>query len=72
MFGFFFKFSFLNRFILTALSFSIAVQVDAQQPSDALVVWSSDEGIQRLSRSRAKVDFFPLANHFESQNNKIY
>ena len=33
--------------------------------------WSSDLGIGRLERSKAKVDFFPLANHFESQTNKF-
>lgn len=34
--------------------------------------WSSDEGVRRLERSKHKVDFFPLANHFESQINKVY
>ncbi len=34
--------------------------------------WSSPEGIRRLERSHAKADFFRLANHFESQKNKVF
>ncbi len=34
--------------------------------------WSSEDGIQWFSDSSYKTDFFKLANHFESQNNKIY
>lgn len=37
-----------------------------------LIDWGSPEGIQRLERSQYKQDFFPLANHFESQKNTIY
>ncbi|MCD6034792.1 MAG: hypothetical protein K0R63_533 [Rickettsiales bacterium] len=37
-----------------------------------LVKWESPEGIKRLERSEAKADFFVLANHFESQENKVY
>ncbi|MBL4794601.1 MAG: hypothetical protein JKY24_03625 [Pseudomonadales bacterium] len=40
--------------------------------ANILVEWGSDEGVLRLSRSKAKVDFFPLANNFESQTNKVY
>lgn len=40
--------------------------------ANILVEWGSDEGMLRLSRSKAKVDFFPLANNFESQTNKVY
>lgn len=38
----------------------------------SLVNIDSAEGIRRLNRSDAKVDFFPLANHFESQQNKVF
>jgi hypothetical protein len=51
-------------FIITAIS----------TPSWAadLVSFESAEGMKRLERSQAKVDFFPLANHFESQQNKVF
>ena len=38
----------------------------------ALVEWSSAESVERLSRSSHKVDFFPLTNHFTSQDNSIF
>ncbi len=34
--------------------------------------WGSSEGIRRLEQSSYKIDFFKLANHFESQHNKIF
>jgi len=37
-----------------------------------LIKWGSDEGVRRLESSKYKVDFFPLANNFESQTNKIF
>lgn len=37
-----------------------------------LIGWGSPEGIKRLERSQAKIDFFPLANHFESQENGLF
>jgi len=37
-----------------------------------LVYFDSPEGMKRLEQSQAKVDFFPLANHFESQQNKVF
>ena len=42
------------------------------QHSVALVEWSSGESVERLARSSHKVDFFPLSNHFVSQDNKIF
>ena len=38
----------------------------------ALVEWSSGESLERLSRSSHKADFFPLSNHFISQDNSIF
>lgn len=35
--------------------------------SATLVEFGSEEGIQRLERSKAKADFFRLANHYQSQ-----
>jgi hypothetical protein len=49
------------------LAWVVAVTASAK-PLD----WSSAEGISRLERSKHKVDFFPLVNHFESQKNKVY
>ncbi len=38
----------------------------------SIISWSSVEGISRLEESDYKTDFFKLANHFESQHNKIF
>jgi len=40
--------------------------------SPALVPFASDEGLARLARSRAKVDFATLANQFEAQYNGAF
>ena len=37
-----------------------------------LVGWDSEESVERLSRSAHKKDFFPLSNHFVSQENRIF
>ena len=37
-----------------------------------LVAWGAGESVQRLSRSSHKADFFPLSNHFISQDNAIF
>lgn len=41
-------------------------------PPVTLVEWDSEESMRRLSRSSHKTDFFPLSNHFVSQENKIF
>jgi Phytochelatin synthase len=46
-----------------------ATQVSA---AAGLVVFSSDEGLARLARSSAKVDFPALANQFEPQSNGAF
>ena len=38
----------------------------------SLIEWASGESVQRLSRSSHKADFFPLSNHFISQDNSIF
>ena len=40
--------------------------------SGILIEWNSKESMKRLSRSSHKTDFFPLSNHFVSQENKIF
>lgn len=52
--------------VATALQAFSALAGDSQPP---LVAFASDEGMQRLLRSQAKVDFAPLANQFEPQSN---
>ena len=37
-----------------------------------LIEWNTEESGNRLSRSSHKKDFFPLSNHFVSQENKIF
>ena len=43
----------------------------AKESDLQVISWSNDIGIERFPTS-SNVDFFKLANHFESQNNKIY
>lgn len=66
----------LNRAYLIRLMVSSALLICASlihaDEKLSLVNWSSDEGIQRFSQSKSKADFFILANHFESQSNKIF
>jgi hypothetical protein len=40
--------------------------------AQGLVAFASDEGMARLARSTAKVDFAALANQYEAQSNSIY
>src|SRR5215469_5890509 len=73
---------------LTALTFALMLALDPTPaaapkgpqlgpPPDAkaaaqLVSFATPESMKRLDRSKAKVDFFHLANHFESQQNMGY
>jgi hypothetical protein len=50
---------------------ALAKDAPAAAPA-ALVSFSEPESIKRLERSKHKVDFFHLANHFESQTNKAF
>lgn len=63
-----------QRLLLSLLLVSItACTTFAPQPtSPEMVNWGSPEGITRLAESNYKVDFFKLANHFESQHNKMF
>jgi len=44
----------------------------AIKSNTALINWGSPKGIRRLEQSQYKIDFFTLANQFESQTNKIF
>ena len=54
-----------------ALLFVLA-QGHAEERSQALVEWTAAESAQRFVRSSHKNDFFPLSNHFVSQDNAIW
>jgi hypothetical protein len=54
-----------------ALTFAF-LPVPPPAPVSALVPFAAPESIKRLERSKAKVDFFRLANQFESQQNVGY
>ena len=51
---------------------SITVLLAMPAASAPLVEWSSEESVERFSRSSHRTDFFQLSNHFVSQDNKIY
>ena len=44
----------------------------APEATSALTSFSSDEGLERLARARAKADFALLANQFEAQSNAAF
>lgn len=52
--------------------FFVVITISAPAWPADLVDFESPEGMKRIEHSQAKVDFFPLANHFESQQNKIF
>ena len=54
-----------------ATSPAATTSVEAKAPT-ALVPFASDEGLARLGRSGAKVDFAALANQFEAQYNGAF
>ena len=70
--------SLLARFsfaaLLVATLFHPASAQDAATASQAqeLVAFSSDEGLARLTRAAAKLDFPALANQFEAQSNSAF
>lgn len=47
-------------------------QGNAAERTQALVEWTAEESAQRFVRSSHKIDFFPLSNHFVSQDNAIW
>ena len=52
--------------------FPAEIPAAGSPPPTPLIEWSSDESSERLSRSSHKADFFPLSNHFISQDNRIF
>lgn len=60
--------------MLATAPLSAALALDAAAPvvAQELVPFTSDEGLVRLARSTAKVDFPALANQFEAQSNAAF
>ncbi len=54
---------------MLALLLMLALGSVAPEPPQGLVPFASTESMARLDRSRHKIDFFTLANHFESEQN---
>ena len=54
------------------ISGTIAEDVPPESVGQGLVPFSADEGLARLARSTAKVDFPALANQFEAQSNPAF
>jgi hypothetical protein len=60
-------------FAALALALSVSLLPVPPPPAPSVLVpFASPESIKRLERAKAKVDFFRLANHFESQQNLGY
>jgi hypothetical protein len=51
---------------------ALAKEATVAASSQGLVTFSSDEGLARLARSTAKVDFPAIANQFEAQSNAAF
>jgi hypothetical protein len=67
------KYTRVTLYIVIAVTLNACTTTGTAQITDqAIVSWGADEGIKRLEESQYKVDFFKLANHFESQNNKLF
>jgi len=65
----------LGLVVLLATNFAAAALARDEAPpvvAQGLVAFASDEGMARLARSPAKVDFPSLANQFEAQINTMF
>ncbi|RLA22561.1 MAG: phytochelatin synthase [Gammaproteobacteria bacterium] len=58
--------------ILLLITACSATNHTVKPDEQTIINWSSPEGVSRLEESNYKTDFFKLANHFESQHNKIF
>ena len=58
--------------LATVASPALARDEATSAPVQTLIVFNSDEGLARLARSTAKVDFPALANQFEAQSNVAF
>ncbi len=56
--------------LLLLIAFIVLLSLKAESLK-SLVPWNSEEGLQRLSESQDKVDYFQLASHFQAQPNGV-
>lgn len=63
----------LESILVAVFLFPLALSVSTAEANTEveLVEWESEESSERLARSQYKKDFFPLSNHFVSQDNNI-
>lgn len=59
------------KFMIVSILMAFAQLSCGKSLSPKLMRWNESEGIQRLERSKHKVDFFQLANHFLGQPNGV-
>lgn len=58
--------------LATLLALQCSVLFSSEARAADLVEWQSANSLDRLARSLHKTDFFPLSNHFISQDNAIF
>lgn len=64
---------FSSFIVFLSLSTNWAAASKPEQKTNVeLISFSSAKGVQIFDRSKARADFFVLANHFESQTNRIF
>ena len=68
------KYKIIFLFLLSSLTTDALTKPGNKKilSSVTLIEWNSEESGNRLSRSSHKTDFFPLSNHFVSQENKVF
>ena len=59
-------------FFATFLAVQCCLLLSVEARAADLVEWQSADSLNRLARSSHKTDFFPLSNHFVSQDNAIF
>ena len=58
--------------LATLLAIQCCLLLSIEARAADLVEWQSADSLDRLARSAHKTDFFPLSNHFVSQDNAIF
>ncbi|PHS72417.1 MAG: phytochelatin synthase [Cycloclasticus sp.] len=61
-----------RRFVIIGIIALTGCATHTVSSQQQVISWNTSEGVQRLSSSKHNVDFFKLANHFESQSNKLF
>ncbi len=64
----------MNKLQIIFVSFVLSgcATLNKGSSKDPIISWSQEPGVSRLENSNHKVDFFPLANQFEGQTNKVF